>query len=409
MGRGVRDVWCEELEMARQLRWWSAAVLGGWGIMALAYLPPRARPVIGQRYFRPFQTFEPTTPYRLRVQELANRYRAVSFELEMRELKKRLEPEIARRRALDIPGPALFYAGPDSLSDSARGLVRALLDTAWSQLGLGVTKISVGVVVSVVFDRTPATGTPGTQPVADAFLLPDSTDRTTCLAFVPIIYWGRPGALKNARPAPSPALVERFRNGLGVCAYFAALGSPGHEIARWLASRRFDLALLPWGLRIPRDSVAPELSDSRKPWFWWSIYRFQPSAVGCMAGREDACRQTVLASDTSNPESPTVTREQIWRHAPALVGAGRYFADVASDIGPERFGRFWNSELPVDTALTAALRMPVGEWTRRWQASIVQPIRLGPTASLGATLLALLLGIVAFLLVALTAARREVR
>lgn len=395
--------------MARQLRWWIAAVIGGCGIIALAYLPPRARPVIGQRYFRPFQTFEPTTPYRLRVQELANRYRAVSFELEMRELKKRLQPEMARRRELDIPGPALFYTGPDSISDSARALVRALLDTAWSQLGLGVTKISVGVVVSVVFDRTPPTGTPATRPVADAFLLPDSTDRTTCLAFVPIIYWGRPGALKNTHPTPSPALVELFRNGLGVCAYFAALGNPGHEIARWLASRQFDLVLYPWGLKIPRDAVAPDLSDNRKPWFWWSIYRFQPSAVGCIAGREDDCRRTVLAASTSDPESPTVTREQIWRHAPALVGAGRYLADILDDIGPQRFGRFWNSELPVDTALTAALRMPIGEWTRRWQASVVPPIRLGPTPPVGAALLAALLGIAAVVFVALTATRREVR
>ncbi len=395
--------------MARQLRWWIATAIGGCCIIALAYLPPRARPVIGQRYFRPFQTFEPTTPYRQRVQELANQYRAISFELEMREFRKRLGPEFARRRALDIPGPALSLIGPDSLSDSARGLVRALLDTAWSQLALGVTKISVGVVVSVVFDRTPATGTPGTQPVADAFLLPDSTDRTTCLAFVPIIYWGRPGALKNTHPAPSPALVERFRNGLGVCAFFAALGSPGHEIARWLASRRFDLALYPWGLRIPRDSVAPELSDSRKPWFWWYIYQFQPSAVGCIAGRAATCRRTVLAGDTGDPESATVTREQIWRHPPALVGAGRYFADVVDNIGPERFGRFWNSELPVDTALTAALRMSIGEWTRRWQATLVPPIRLGPVAPPSAIVLATMLGVAAVVLVMLTATRRQVR
>lgn len=84
-------------------------------------------------------------------------------------------------------------------------------------------------------------------------------------------------------------------------------------------------------------------------------------------------------------------------------------ADLADAIGPERFQRLWNSELPVDTALTAAMRMPIGDWTRRWQATIVPPIRLGPSASLGATLLATLLGIVAVLLVGLTASRREVR
>jgi hypothetical protein len=55
------------------------------------------------------------------------------------------------------------------------------------------------------------------------------------------------------------------------------------------------------------------------------------------------------------------------------------------------------------------MRMPVGEWTRRWQATIVPPIRLGPAASVGTSLLATLLGIVAVLLVTLTASRREVR
>ncbi|HEY6224763.1 MAG TPA: hypothetical protein VIW26_13335, partial [Gemmatimonadales bacterium] len=216
--------------MARQLRWWIVAALGACAAVAIAYLPPRAMPLLGQRFFRVFQTFEPPTPYRLRVQELASRYRVTSFELAMREYGEAMRPELERRRALETPGPVVYFAGPDSLSDSARGLVRALLDTAWAQLGLGVSKIAVGVVVRVVFDRSPREDSPAHMPAADAFLLPDSTDRTRCLAFVPINYWGRPGVLTQTHPAPSKELAELLRNGLGTCAYFAAFGAPGHDI-----------------------------------------------------------------------------------------------------------------------------------------------------------------------------------
>ena len=396
--------------MAHRLKWWILAPLGACGIVALAYLPPRSLPVLSQRYFRVFQSVEPPTPYRLRVQQLADHYRNTSFELAMREYREQLRPEIARRRALEIPGPALYFAGPDSLSDSARGLVSATLDTAWSRLGLGVSKISVGVVLSVVFGRpTASPGTPGHRPEADAFLLPDSTDRTTCLAFVPITYWGRVGALKIAHPAPSTALAEQFRNGLGTCAYYARFGTPGRAVAKWLGSRASEVAMYPWGLPQPFDSTRIFGLDRGTPYFWDYLYRYPPAAVACMAGRREACRTTVLADGIGDPRSSVVSAERSWWHPPAPAGAERYVADLVDHIGPERFGRFWNSELPVDTALAAALREPVGEWTRRWQATLVPPIRLGPATSLGTTVLAVLLGIAAVLVVALTAARREVR
>lgn len=395
--------------MAHRLKWWILAPLGACGIVALAYLPPRGMPVLSQRYFRVFQTFEPPTPYRVRLQELAGRFRVTAFELAMHEYHDSLRPELERRRAREIPGPAVYFAGPDSLSDSARGLVRALLDRAWTRLGLGVSKISVGLVIRVVFQRPPIQEAPAHMPQADVFLLPDSTDRTTCLAFVPIIYWGRGGILTHRQPAPTTGLAERLHNSLGTCAYFAKFGAPGHEIARWLTSRHYDLAEYPWALRMPAESArAGELLDQEKPWFWSFVYRYGPDAVGCMAGRPAACGRGALASGMGEAV-PIVSTERNWWKPASLAGADRYFADLVDEIGPERFARFWNSDLPVDTALAAALRMPVGEWTRRWQATLIPPIRLGPTAPLGTTVLAVLLGIGAVLLVALTASRREVR
>jgi hypothetical protein len=394
--------------MARQLRWWIAAPLGACLVIAIAYLPPRPMPLLGQRFFRVFQTFEPPTPYRLRVQELAQRYRITSFELTMREYGEAMRPELERRRTFEIRGPAVYFTG-DSLSDSARGLVRAMLDREWSHLGLDVSKISVGVVVDLVLNRPRSAELPLHMPQADASLIPDSSKRTTCLAYVPIIYWWRPGVLTQTHPAPSKGLAELLHNGLGACAYFAAFGAPGHDIGRWLESRHYEFALDPWGLRVPPESTrAGSLLDEDKPWFWSFVYRYQPGAVQCMAGRADACRRTALAGG-SGDLAPVVSTERQWWKPPSLAGANRYFADLVDEIGPERFGRFWNSELTADTALATAMRMPVGEWTRRWQATLVPPIRLGPEAPPSAMVLATLLGVAAVVLVMRTATRRQVR
>ena len=395
--------------MARQLRWWIVAPFGACLVVAIAYLPPRAMPLLGQRFFRVFQTFEPPTPYRQRVQELAQRYRVTSFELTMREYGEALRPELERRRALELPGPTVYFPNPGPLSDSARSLVRSLLNSAWSQVGLGSSKISVGVVVDVVFDRPPGRESPAHMPAANAFLLPDSSNRATCLAYMPIIYWGRPEVLTQSHPAPSKELAELLRNGLGTCAYFAAFGAPGHEIARWLTSRHYDLALYPWKQDAKTESKMDLFGlDPGNPGFWSFAYLYQPDAVGCMAGRPDACRRTALAT-RSGEAVPVVSTEQNWWKPPSLAGANRYLADLVDDVGPERFGRFWNSELPVDTALATAMRMPVGEWTRRWQATLVPPIRLGPAAPPSAMVLATLLGVAAVVLVMLTATRRQVR
>ena len=101
--------------------------------------------------------------------------------------------------------------------------------------------------------------------------------------------------------------------------------------------------------------------------------------------------------------------ERRWWQVQSLVPAERYLSDVARAVGRDRFLRFWSSPLPVDTALAAALKMPVGEWTAQWQRGYVRPLRLGAAAPLGASLLALMLGAVAVITVALTVSRRQVR
>src|SRR5437867_5276527 len=191
--------------MARELRWWLAATLVACGVIALGYVPPRGvTPEPKSRNRRP-----EATPARLRAQGVADHWRAAELALRLAQYRQQLEPELVRRRDSDQPGAALLVDAPAMIPESTRQLVRAGLDTVWRQLGLGVSKVAVGVVVD--FWRIPQTATDSTPKVPSGsvgYLLPDSTDRATCIALIPAWYWRR---------ALTRQLEDRLRRGLGPC------------------------------------------------------------------------------------------------------------------------------------------------------------------------------------------------
>jgi hypothetical protein len=299
----------------------------------------------------------------------------------------------------------MIIDGSDTLSDSIRHVLETELDAVWHKLGLNVTKISVGVVLDI---RT------GSQRASSSlYLLPDSSHRSSCIALLPAAYWGR-SLLAGTLPSPIARFQAWLQNGLGPCAFYAAFGSPGGAIGRWLSQRNFDLALYPqWG-KVDRTQSEPsqtlstsDLSQNR--WFWMDAYRLPPSAIGCLAGRDSSCRAAVLGKAGAGDSVLHMVTTRRWWLGQALVGGDRYLADVREAVGARRFREFWNSELPVDTALAAVLRTPVGEWTRRWESGLAPMIRLGPAAPVTAVLLGLLLAAGAVGWVARTVARREVR
>lgn len=386
--------------MARQLRWWIVAELLVCGGLAVVYLPPRAAPLFGRR-MRQYQE----APYRIRVQNLALSWREAELELQLRAYRERLRPEIARRRQLELPGPALLVDWANPPSDSTRRILIGALDGAWAKLGLGATKISVGVVIAAPPPRRP--GEPLPPQSGTAYLLPDSSDRSTCLVFLQGQYWSQ--RLDAPHPKPDPRFETMLVNGLGPCAFYAKYGSPGRDIARWLGARRYDLALNPRWDRSPIDSAAESfLPDPGVIWYWWQVYQYPPDAVACLAGRSSGCRRVILANaGTTSPPPHFLTTERWWWRRP-LVGGDRYLADVARAVGSDRFQRFWNSEQPVDTALAEALRAPVGDWTRSWQEGLVSKIQLGPTLPPLPIVLGLALVMGALGLVLGIASRREV-
>jgi len=395
--------------MARELRWWLAAALLACGAVAVAYLPPRGAAREARWRDEPFRQ----TPARLRAQALAAQWRTANLSLRLPEYRRRLQPELLRRRERDDPGPALLVEAPDSLATFVRERLRAALDTVSRQLGLGVTKVSVGLIVDLRRSvSTNAAETPSQDFESPAYLFPDSSDRTTCVALIPAWRWT--GTLAVEPPVRNQRVEDMLRTALGACAFYAAYGTPSRGIRHWLAKRGYDLARAPFWDRErperPQDSFVMYQDGTR--WWWRSVYQFPVTAIGCLAGRATSCRAAVLsgAEEASGDSLPRFLESDPrgWWRRQRLLYSDRYLADVVREVGHDRFLRFWNSTDPVDTALATALKTPVGEWTERWQRRFVPRLPLGPAAPLSATVLGLLLGGGAVMVIALGATRRQV-
>ena len=386
--------------MARQLTWWLAGAFVACAIVAVGYLSPSgAAPAATARSRQP----QPTAA-RLRARGLAEQWRAADLAVRLAVYRRRLEPELARRRAADQPGPALLVEAPDTVPVHTRELVASALDTVWRELGLGVSKVAVGVVVD--FWRFPRTGTDSTPKVPTGsvgYLLPDSSDRATCIALIPAWYW--------RRGFPGP-LEDRLRRGLGPCAFFARWGVPGEPVRVWMARRHYDLASVPsWGRERSEPPEASWMMNRNTGWFWAAVYGHPIAAIGCLAGRAQSCRTAVLtgAGDAFGDSLPRLLDATVrWWREERLVQGQQYLGDVAREVGYDRFLRFWNSTEPVDTALATALKMPVGKWTERWERRFLPRLPLGAAAPLSAAVLGILLGGAAVALVARGAMRRQV-
>ena len=395
--------------MASLNRWIILGLLAC-AVLAIAYLPPRGAKPTGRRSFFVGQAPQ-GTPARRRAQALADEWRSADGAVYLL---------TERRRLHDVVRRATFNAGPlVVLSDSARvpapaaRLVDSAMRIAWRQLGLGETKVQV----AVVFELAPASAArarPLPEEGRGAYLAPDSTDRTTCIAVLAAgWYWTRVVTGELPGGIPFDAFVQSLKAALGPCAFYAAYGTPSKSVRRWLVTRDWDLALvLDPGTRGRQTGSMIGMADPRFPWYWDAIYSLPPAAVACLSHLAEGCRAAVLAGaseDVAIPFPDVMRLDRRWNRQQNLVEGHRFLADVAHEVGRDRFLRFWTSELSVDTALAAALKRPVGEWTADWQATFINPIRLGPAAPLGAVAMALLLAAVAVGVVVLTASRRQVR
>lgn len=402
--------------MARELRRWGLATLVACALVAFGYLPPRGGVTVPESRFAP--RMAKATPARLHAQDLAEQWRSAQAAITLLQSERDLAGDLTAQPRAGT-GFTLRINGPDSTASVLQPFIAAQLDSTWRQLGLGETKISVLVVVATPLPRPRGADGVDVLPTQDrsgaaTYVLPDSSNRTTCAVLIPAAYFTI-NLLRTKRIDRVGQFREWLKGGLGPCAFYAAFGTPGTPARRWLARRGYDLALYPgWdSLRSEVRSFGFDAAELRRySWYWEWIYQLPAPTVACLAGRAGACGETVLSRSGGGfgdalPRILTVQRR--WWQTQSVVPGERYLGDVARDIGRDRFLRFWNSTDPVDTALAAALKEPVGAWTARWERRFVPELPLGPAAPASAALVATLLAAAAVAAVALTAVRRQVR
>lgn len=329
--------------------------------------------------------------------------------LELLRLRQQVAEESGRATAGDSSSLTVLVAANERLDTARAAAFREALDTAWRALGLGVTKVDVGVVL---VDRGLArrwqqalgirTGAPSAL-----YVLPDSLAPTTCVAIVV----APPG---TGRPQPA-YLASLAPDWLGPCAFLARFGTPGARVGRWLRARSYDVAARPdWGaatVALRRDTWS-EMAP-RDPWYWTAIYFMPHTAISCLAGRPAGCRDALRMGDEAGKlrdDALVVQSDLRWRlDRQGLVGAPHLLSAVLQAAGPRRFAEFWQTDLPVDSALTIALARPVGEWTAEWERGHASRPHLGPAPQAKELLLSAALVLCSLGALARGVRRREVR
>lgn len=225
-----------------------------------------------------------------------------------------------------------------------------------------------------------------------------------------------------------PAFRLRYRedrsiasNTLYACRLVAQYGAPGTEVRNWLRRGAVDFAgelvedkaslnaAIAYRTRLPLL-----LSGIRRA----SLPRLSIEAEQCLAGMERACGEIFL-----DPEgTASVFRNRnVMRESLPFIRATRFtygspfgsyddflIQDLQRQFGPERFRRFWTSELPVDQAFEAAFSTSPGAWTKAWALEHIGAEAAGPGLAESTALGAFLLLVSCGALVGLVSRRRTV-
>ena len=93
------------------------------------------------------------------------------------------------------------------------------------------------------------------------------------------------------------------------------------------------------------------------------------------------------------------------------LGAGQEVEQCAAlrhDVGDERFGRFWRSALPLDSAFATAFGISTGHWMFGWVRATYGPPRYQASVGMGDAVVALVIAGGLTILAAGLAARRGI-
>jgi hypothetical protein len=382
--------------MAPRLRNWVGGTVAFCALVAVAYLPPQPPHEVAEKM--------PSAPEHMVAERVRSRLATAVWAWRTLERRDSLLRE-ARAAGLLGENDLVLMADPSVPAGVVAEYERRLAAPDSMLRGNG----SGGpLLVAVLRDTVRHTdGLPSGTPWGTrvTYVFPEATDGRTCLAIATIGTW-------EARMMDAdPERYEMYRTSpaqiVGPCAYALRFGPPGTAVREWLVESQYLQAQDPrWITERDPKALTPGIRAPRDPvWWWWHNTPVELSA--CAAGNLESCRNVVLGKRTYRTDKelqerqafarsiipPGVAPQQrYWsiRH-PLGWSSGMFLSDLLLDMGEERFARFWNSELTLDSAFSEAMDMSLEQWTERWaQAQIGIPER-GPGVPFGTALLGIVL------------------
>ena len=361
--------------MALTLRSWIAIGALGCATLAVALLPPAPQP---EGATRPYEGPEVSARSEI-ARALRSDYQLALF------LRRRDDALAQLREGAGTPLLLVDSRRPTQLTTRNRHALEVATHSIAPRLAPLDTASRLVIFVTPDTEyAAPAGGWVGLGKLV--YVYPEGTDGRTCLVIVPT------GGIRT--------LAVDTAGILGPCAYYAAFGRPGPGVAGWLRATHYYSALESDWLS-PRPRIEPPgLEDLLAYRSWGQALSLlghvglSLDGTGCAAGKLDRCAayldQTPWFEGFSQRRTFTFISERWiwWRGRDEYVW---YLADLIREMGRDRFGEFWRSPLPRDSAFAAAFGVSMTEWTHRWIASRRPNVRVGSAIRLTSALLGVLL------------------
>lgn len=296
----------------------------------------------------------------------------------------------------------------ERLPESVRSATESVVSRQWQQIAQQPN--GVAVVVSVLLDTTDKTLDVPRRlglGVHLGYTLP-TRDNQVCFTIVNVgatraqrlsVLAQEPAGAQATELTPLPTTAPEL---LGPCAYYGAFGMPGTDIESWLETVNHVPALLPTWVREPPFTDAAKTYRTRNTWSQESrIVDLYP----CASGEHARCKSAVLSgvpdydsfrypnqSGTKRPNGVVNATKFAWAPAhPLGLGVRSFLADLVTDMGQDRFARFWTSDEPVEIAFATAFGLPIEDWTMKWARDQVGTPLRGTATRPGALLQGFLL------------------
>lgn len=204
---------------------------------------------------------------------------------------------------------------------------------------------------------------------------------------------------------------------LGSCAFHAVYGTPGAGMHEWLLDTQLERAVY----LTPPASVAEDTAMIKTRTFW---YASSIPLRGCRAGRPALCDVHFSGNDTLFARLDRMTFDEFAEMSDAVNGllpdvvmfdpaisiersriTRGLLAELATSLGPDRFGTIWRGDGPT-RGFERAEGRPLSEWTHQLLMKHVLPDDIGSGLTLGSALLTLLVAGGVFVLTIKLAPRR---